>query len=138
MSLKEAQKMVDKWISQYEEGYWPPKKMLAQLLEEVGELVEETLRDSVMPVADNIEFLKAFELAIVVGEQARKAMDKSGRKRKEETNKKSSPVKERMNILFTLICMMNSEGADMDLAFVEMMTKERYGRDNDRFKKKKD
>ena len=36
--LKAAQKKVDEWISQFEEGYWPPLANLARLVEEVGEL----------------------------------------------------------------------------------------------------
>ena len=38
MELKEAQARVDEWISQFEEGYWPPLANLARLMEEVGEL----------------------------------------------------------------------------------------------------
>ncbi len=36
--MKEAQRQVDEWISQFEEGYWPPLANLARLMEEVGEL----------------------------------------------------------------------------------------------------
>ena len=36
--LTEAQRRVDDWISQFEEGYWPPLANLARLMEEVGEL----------------------------------------------------------------------------------------------------
>jgi NTP pyrophosphatase (non-canonical NTP hydrolase) len=38
VELKEAQARVDAWISQFEEGYWPPLSNLARLVEEVGEL----------------------------------------------------------------------------------------------------
>jgi NTP pyrophosphatase (non-canonical NTP hydrolase) len=38
MELKEAQRRVDAWIGQFEEGYWPPLANLARLVEEVGEL----------------------------------------------------------------------------------------------------
>jgi NTP pyrophosphatase (non-canonical NTP hydrolase) len=41
MDLKEAQARVDAWISQFEEGYWPPLHNLARLVEEVGELARE-------------------------------------------------------------------------------------------------
>jgi NTP pyrophosphatase (non-canonical NTP hydrolase) len=41
MDLKEAQTRVDAWISQFEEGYWPPLHNLARLVEEVGELARE-------------------------------------------------------------------------------------------------
>ena len=36
--LKAVQQKVDDWISQCEEGYWPPLAILARLVEEVGEL----------------------------------------------------------------------------------------------------
>ena len=38
MSFAPMQKEVDEWISQFEEGYYAPLPMLAQLTEEVGEL----------------------------------------------------------------------------------------------------
>jgi NTP pyrophosphatase (non-canonical NTP hydrolase) len=38
MDLREAQALVDAWIGQFEEGYWPPLVNLARLTEEVGEL----------------------------------------------------------------------------------------------------
>lgn len=41
MTLAEAQAEVDAWISQFEEGYWPPLTNLARLIEEVGELARE-------------------------------------------------------------------------------------------------
>jgi len=41
LRLREAQARVDAWISQFEEGYWPPLSNLARLTEEVGELARE-------------------------------------------------------------------------------------------------
>jgi NTP pyrophosphatase (non-canonical NTP hydrolase) len=41
MSLADAQRRVDAWISQYEEGYFQPLTNLARLTEEVGELARE-------------------------------------------------------------------------------------------------
>lgn len=38
MDLRDAQRRVDDWIGQFEEGYWPPLVNLARLVEEVGEL----------------------------------------------------------------------------------------------------
>jgi NTP pyrophosphatase (non-canonical NTP hydrolase) len=40
-TLADLQARVDAWISQFEEGYWPPLSMLARLTEEVGELARE-------------------------------------------------------------------------------------------------
>ena len=41
LTLRGAQAAVDDWISQFEEGYWPPLANLARLTEEVGELARE-------------------------------------------------------------------------------------------------
>ncbi|MBO8137158.1 MAG: nucleotide pyrophosphohydrolase [Desulfotomaculum sp.] len=41
MKIKDMQEDVDKWISQFEEGYWHPLSMLARMTEEVGELARE-------------------------------------------------------------------------------------------------
>jgi NTP pyrophosphatase (non-canonical NTP hydrolase) len=38
LALREAQRRVDAWISQYQAGYWPPLANLARLIEECGEL----------------------------------------------------------------------------------------------------
>ena len=40
-SIKTVQKIVDDWINQFEEGYWPPLSMLAAVTEETGELARE-------------------------------------------------------------------------------------------------
>jgi len=41
VTIAEAQRAVDAWIGQFEEGYWPPLSNLARLVEEVGELARE-------------------------------------------------------------------------------------------------
>ncbi|HET8625523.1 MAG TPA: nucleotide pyrophosphohydrolase [Gemmatimonadales bacterium] len=41
MSLSEAQRRVDAWVSQFEEGYFHPLTNIARLTEEVGELARE-------------------------------------------------------------------------------------------------
>lgn len=41
MSFRAAQSTVDRWISQFEEGYFSPLTNLARLSEEVGELARE-------------------------------------------------------------------------------------------------
>ncbi len=41
MELREIQKEVDTYISQFREGYFPPLVNLARLTEEVGELARE-------------------------------------------------------------------------------------------------
>ncbi|MES2304797.1 MAG: nucleotide pyrophosphohydrolase [Gemmatimonadota bacterium] len=41
MPLADAQQRVDRWISQFEEGYFHPLTNMARLSEEVGELARE-------------------------------------------------------------------------------------------------
>jgi len=41
MSLSDAQRRVDAWISQFEEGYFDPLTNMTRLAEEVGELARE-------------------------------------------------------------------------------------------------
>ncbi|MGH7537920.1 MAG: nucleotide pyrophosphohydrolase [Gemmatimonadales bacterium] len=41
MAFRESQATVDRWISQYKEGYFSPLSNLARLSEEVGELARE-------------------------------------------------------------------------------------------------
>jgi|SRR5690625_154812 len=41
LTLKGAQALVDEWIGEFREGYWPPLANLARLIEEVGELARE-------------------------------------------------------------------------------------------------
>ena len=78
MDLKEAQARVDAWISQFEEGYWPPLANLARLTEEVGELarllnhrfgpktkkVDEPEQDLALELADIL-----FVLVVIANEQ---------------------------------------------------------------------
>lgn len=41
MAFGTAQQTVDRWISQYKEGYFAPLAILARLIEEVGEVARE-------------------------------------------------------------------------------------------------
>jgi len=41
MTLKDVQIEVDKWIEQYKIGYYPPLAIIAQAVEELGELSRE-------------------------------------------------------------------------------------------------
>ena len=41
MSLADAQRRVDAWVGQFEEGYFHPLTNVARLAEEVGELARE-------------------------------------------------------------------------------------------------
>jgi len=92
--------MVDEWISQFEEGYWPPLSMLAALVEEVGELARE---------------LNALE----------------GYKKKKEGEPKVDVGLELADIMFSLICMANYFGIDLEEKLkqaIEKYTKRDYNR----------
>ena len=41
MSFRDAQQAVDRWVGQFEEGYFPPLANVARLAEEVGELARD-------------------------------------------------------------------------------------------------
>jgi NTP pyrophosphatase (non-canonical NTP hydrolase) len=41
MSFRDAQQAVDRWVGQFEEGYFTPLANVARLAEEVGELARE-------------------------------------------------------------------------------------------------
>jgi len=41
MGINEAQRRVDTWVAQFEEGYFHPLTNMARLTEEVGELARE-------------------------------------------------------------------------------------------------
>lgn len=41
VTLKESQERVDRFISQFEEGYFSPLSMMARFTEEMGELARE-------------------------------------------------------------------------------------------------
>jgi NTP pyrophosphatase (non-canonical NTP hydrolase) len=96
MSFAEAQQEVDAWISQFEEGYFPPLAMMARLTEEVGEVARvlmhryggktpkpgEALGDPGEEIADTIFVLicLANSLEINLDEAFSKAMEKYRRR----------------------------------------------------------
>jgi NTP pyrophosphatase (non-canonical NTP hydrolase) len=92
LTLKQAQKIVDEWINQFEEGYWSPLSMLASLMEEVGELAREI--------------------------NAREKI-----KKKKEIEPENDLGLEMADILFSLICLANRYGVDLEGKFKEVIEK---------------
>jgi len=92
LTIKEAQKIVDEWINQFEEGYWPPLSMLASLVEEVGEL-------------------------------AREINAKEKIKKKKKTEPENDIGMEIADVLFSLICLANYYGVDLEDKFREVIKK---------------
>ena len=105
MSLKNNQKDVDDWVSQFEEGYWKPHEIMVRLAEEIGEL-------------------------------AREINHRHGPKKKKETENIKEIGDEIVDIFFTLICLANSQGIDLDDSWKKLVEEKMYGRDNQRFKRK--
>jgi NTP pyrophosphatase (non-canonical NTP hydrolase) len=104
MSLKDIQKDVDKWTSQFDTQYWTPHEILARLIEETGELGRE------------INHLY-------------------GPKKKKDSEDINDFGQEIGDIIFTVACLANSKGINLDEVWKKIMDK-CYNRDNNRYKKK--
>ena len=70
------------------------------------------------------------------GEVAREINHLYGPKRKKSIEETKELGVELADIIFTLCCMANAQGINLDAAFQQVMDK-CYGRDKDRFEKKK-
>ena len=92
LTLREAQRRVDAWISQYQAGYWPPLANLARLVEETGEL-------------------------------ARLLNHRVGHKPKKAGEVEQDLGLELADIIYTVICLANSQGIDLEDAFLQVMRK---------------
>lgn len=103
MPLKDIQKDVDDWTSQFEPQYWEPHQILARLMEETGEL-------------------------------AREINHRWGVKKKKSSEELKELEDELADILFTICCLANSKGIQLDSSWQNMMKKLRT-RDNNRFEK---
>ena len=70
-----------------------------------------------------------------VGELAREINHIFGPKKKKSTEENKEIADEMMDIIFSLTCLANSQGVDLDEAFERMMKKYKE-RDKDRWEKK--
>ena len=64
MSLRDCQSRVDAWISQFEEGYFPPLTNLCRLTEEVGELAEAVRKRDRAEIAAEVADVLAWLVTI--------------------------------------------------------------------------
>ena len=71
-----------------------------------------------------------------VGELARELNHRFGPKKKKSTEETVEIADEMADVIFTVICLANSLGIDLDDAFSHSMDK-CYGRDKNRWEKKK-
>ena len=70
-----------------------------------------------------------------IGELAREINDRWGPKKKKVSEDSKRLGDEIADILYTLVCLANSQEIDLDMAFKDMMDK-LYKRDKDRFERK--
>lgn len=103
MSLKIYQEEVDKWVRKHVKTGYFPPLAI------IARLTEE------------------------IGELAREINHRFGPKKKKSTENNKEVGDEIADILFTLICLANSQDIDMDKSFDKMMKKIRT-RDKDRYK----
>jgi NTP pyrophosphatase (non-canonical NTP hydrolase) len=73
-------------------------------------------------------------LAEEVGELAKEINHKFGLKKKKPGEGESSIEDECGDVIFTIVCLLNSQKLNLDRAFKTAMSK-CYGRDKDRFKR---
>lgn len=71
------------------------------------------------------------------GELAREINHIFGPKKKKSTEDRKELGEEIADVIFTLVCLANSQKINLDDVFKKVMDK-CYGRDNDRFEKRKD
>ncbi len=70
------------------------------------------------------------------GELAREVNHLYGTKKKKDSEQENSLGQELTDILFTVVCMANSQGIDLSKEWKQMVDKKLYDRDNNRFAKK--
>ncbi len=75
-------------------------------------------------------------MAEETGELAREVNHLYGTKKKKGGEKESSLGQELIDVVFTAVCMANSQGVDLQKEWDEMMEKKCYGRDKNRYNKK--
>jgi len=71
-----------------------------------------------------------------IGELAREVNHLYGTKKKKDGEQENSLGQELTDIIFTVVCMANSQGIDLSKEWGKMVDKKLYGRDNNRFAKK--
>ncbi len=75
-------------------------------------------------------------LAEETGELAREVNHLYGTKKKKDGEKENSLGQELTDIIFTVACMANSQGIDLQKEWEQLMNEKLYGRDQNRYTKK--
>lgn len=72
------------------------------------------------------------------GEVAREINHLHGTKKKKTSEDTKDLSDELTDVIFTVCCIANSHGINLDEAWNKMMNEKHYGRDNNRFERKED
>ena len=102
-------------------------------LKGLQEQVDEWIRQYKIGYFQPLEIIA--RLAEECGEVARELNHLYGSKPKKPTEEKRELGQEIADVIFTLCCLANSQGIDLDAAWKEIMDK-CYARDTDRWEKK--
>lgn len=102
----ESQKKVDKYMEQFEEGYWEPMALLAALIEEVGEVAREMNHMAGVKPKRDKDIKDEAELEEEIGD-----------------------------LFFALVCIANKYNIDLGKAIDKTIAKYNE-RDKDRWKRK--
>lgn len=111
MGLKKLQEEVDEWAQRFKIPYWPAPNMGLRMAEEVGELAE-----------------------LINHYHGPKKIKPS--KRQVSPDGRAEIGEELADIVFTAICVANSQGIDLDAAWKSIMDGKCYGRDKSRYELK--
>jgi len=71
-----------------------------------------------------------------VGELSRELNHTFGNKKKKAGEHEGSMADELADIIFTIACLANATGIDLDVAWEKLMSEKQYGRDKNRYTKK--
>jgi len=103
-------------------------------LEEIQKQVDDWVSQFNPPYWPHFEQLA--HLMEETGELSRELMNMYGIKKKKQEETPRDLGKELSDVLFTIICIANSNGINLQDEWKEMMEKRRYGRDNQRYDRK--
>lgn len=73
-----------------------------------------------------------------VGELSRELQHRFGEKKKKVSEEKKELGEEIADVLFTLVCIANKHGIDLETEWQRTMKEKQYGRDKHRFTRKED
>lgn len=135
LTFVDAQKIYADWISQFPEGYWSDEKILAQLVEEVGEVAEWVLKQH--PNGhEGLDYLRWKIFIEDVIELSKRARILLGKPTKNRGGTPDDLKSELADILIPILSFSNKKEFSLGEAVKQMFEKKLFGRDNDRFKRK--